>query len=88
MSTPREGERSREKPPWKPREIIVHAKASRDPLTRRVLSRCPNVPVRSVDSGKASYRDLRLCGQRDRSVHGQPPGPVQGVARDLAQRRA
>ena len=41
-------------PSWQPREIILHTKVSRDPLTRRVLSRCPNVPVRSVDSGKAS----------------------------------
>lgn len=49
-----EGERKRSMPSWQPREIIVHSKASRDALTRNVLSRCPDVPVRTVDSGKAS----------------------------------
>ena len=38
--------------PWLPKEIIVHDSVYEDPVTQRVLPRCPNVPVRSVSSAK------------------------------------
>ena len=38
---------------WKPREIIVNSVVIDDPVTRHILSQCPDVPVGIVDSGRA-----------------------------------
>ena len=37
---------------WQPREIVVHDDLRDDPVTQRVLSRCPDVPVRYVATAK------------------------------------
>ena len=37
---------------WKPRELVIHDAVRDDPVTQRVLSRCPDVPVRTVASAK------------------------------------
>lgn len=37
--------------PWRPDEIILHKKVRDDPVTARILERCPGVPVREVSSG-------------------------------------
>ena len=36
---------------WKPKEIIVHEKTKKDPVTDQVLERCKGVPVKYVRSG-------------------------------------
>ena len=36
---------------WKPKEIIVHEKIRKDPVTDRVLERCKGVPIKYVRSG-------------------------------------
>ena len=39
---------------WKPKEIIIHDAVRDDPVTEKVLSRCPDVPVRAVASALPS----------------------------------
>jgi spore photoproduct lyase len=36
---------------WKPKEIIVHEKIRKDPVTNQVLEKCDGVPVKYVQSG-------------------------------------
>ena len=38
---------------WRPKEIIVNEKVHEDAVTKRVLERCPGVPVRIVKSARA-----------------------------------
>jgi len=40
---------------WKPKEIIINEKVRTDPLTKHIISQCPNVPVTYVNSGKANH---------------------------------
>ena len=40
---------------WQPKEIIVNQKVRTDPLTRHIISQCPNVPVSYANSGKANH---------------------------------
>ena len=50
---------------WKPAEIIVNKKVENDPATLHILERCPDVPVRRVESGRASHvtaASTRLAG--------------------------
>ena len=38
---------------WKPKEIIVHESVSDDPVTIHFLEKCPNVPVKFINTGMA-----------------------------------
>ena len=39
---------------WKPAEIIVHKRVKDDPVTCRIRTKCPEVPVRFVNAGSAA----------------------------------
>ena len=39
---------------WQPREIIVHEKVADDPVTTRILSKCPDVPVHYTENGTSN----------------------------------
>jgi len=39
---------------WRPAEIVVHRRVAADPVARSIRKRCPGVPVREVDGGRAT----------------------------------
>lgn len=39
---------------WSPHEIIIHDAVRDGPVTQRVLSRCPDVSIRIVDSARST----------------------------------
>ena len=39
---------------WQPKEIIVHEKVRKDPVTEGILSKCPEVPVKYVRDARAT----------------------------------